>query len=275
MKKHFLIASMLFAALISLVSCGGNSNNNESNTNSSTPSVIPSVEPSVEPSVIPSVEPSDDTNDQYTGFAATVLYPNGTPAANVDVQWCIGEVCFNAITTDQNGVAKNPELNKGKDYIVHITEMSIPVGYTYNPNLYTSNDDNLQITIQLEVLNSTTGTGSKEDAYVLNDGYSKIFFEGTGNANIQYFSFKALENATYEIETIYDVNSAFTAKPVLHEFEAGFTSRIAQRAATGTGEGDNFKYSFTTTASTTYYFGIVLLDGSTEFIDLPIVITKK
>ncbi|MBQ9124720.1 MAG: hypothetical protein IJY14_03420 [Acholeplasmatales bacterium] len=255
MKKQLLIAGAIFAGLFSLASCGGNEDKTEpSNTNPSE-----SIQPSV---------------DEYDGFSATVLYPDGSPVKEVMVQWCIGEVCFNAIATDENGVAKNPDLNKGKDYIVHVTEASMPAGYSYNPNLYKSDDNNMQITINLVKLNEVTGDGSIASPYTFNEGMQFLYIENTGKSGVQYFTFTAAEAATYEIESVYDVNSAFPQLPALHEFNSD-GSYIKQRAVNGTGEEDNFKYSFEATAGTTYIYGVMLVDGSDGMADLPITITKK
>ena len=85
------------------------------------------------------------------GLKVTVLMPDGTPAKNVQVQWC-EKVCKLPVKVDDNGVAILTDYDKGVDYNVHV--LKTPEGYGYNPFEVIQNDQNKISTIKLTKLNS-------------------------------------------------------------------------------------------------------------------------
>ena len=63
--------------------------------------------------------PNGGNQVDVDGLKVTVLMPDGTPAKNVQVQWC-EKVCKMPVKVDDNGVAILTDYDKGVDYNVHV-----------------------------------------------------------------------------------------------------------------------------------------------------------
>ena len=233
MKNKFLFLLIAITCTFALFACS-------QTTKTETPSDIPSEETEA---------PADDR------YSVKVLYPDFTPVTSgVTVQWCVGDMCFLPKPVDANGVAYN-ELEDG-EYYVHLN--NVPAGYTYNPNIYITDQDNKNITILLFSISTTTGEGSKANPYVVNKGTYSIQFEEAKNAGMKYFSFTPTEAGSYVIESIcMDKLALSLVDPYI-----GFVGTDINGAPNTDGnsikDSVNFSRTFEAEANTTYYFIIMI-----------------
>ena len=71
------------------------------------PTAAPTTKPQAAPTDAPKPTETDPlpTTDGKVEYSVTVLYPDGTPAANVPVQICTPDgMCYIPVTTDETGV---------------------------------------------------------------------------------------------------------------------------------------------------------------------------
>lgn len=222
-------------AMLSLVACGGQGESVSSKEESSPESYEESLESSG-----PYIDPDL--------FAVTVLMPDGSPATGVKVQWCNKSACFMPIGVDENGVAVNEDLTNAQ-YYVHL--LSLPEGYTYNPNIYTPNESNKHIEIRLEAiaqmkLENKLDEPGKYNRYMMeSDKAYEITLSGDGK--FDYLGFNAKEPGIYEIESWAVDNLAVNpTDPVFAYYggERNFIPSAPYEEVEDGGIGKNFKYTF-------------------------------
>ncbi len=209
--------------------------------------------------------------DVFTGYLATVLYPDMSPVqGNVSVQWCDNKTCYMPIVVDQNGVAKNTTLKNGT-YYIHL--LNIPSGYTYNPNIYTATSDDKHVEIVLiPHSNFVNGEGNKQNPYVIGkDGYT-ISFDGIGASNVKYFSYTATETGKIQLISLaVDKLATNEIDPYL-----GFLGTSIDNTPDTSGNVSdikNFTYDFDVVSGTTYYFAIFVSSAQSFPAEFDICLT--
>ena len=174
--KLYFLALALFLSF-SLASCGNNETPDDPNQNET---------------------PNGGNQEDVDGLKVTVLMPDGTPAKNVQVQWC-EKVCKMPVKVDDNGVAVLTDYDKGVDYNVHV--LKAPEGYGYNPFEVVQNDQNKISTIKLTKLNSIeSGDGTITSPYVITTGMYSI----TADKTARYYVITPKEAGTYVLESYAD-----------------------------------------------------------------------
>lgn len=263
MKKKYLMLLPLMVFGLSLVACNKDK---------------PADEPgNVDPKPNEPVNPNPPVEEDIY-YSAKVLYPNGDPVTNTKVQWCTGNSCKSPVAVDSAGVAKYKLEDVDGGYYLHIAEGAIPTGYTYNPNIYTSDEGNRDIEIKLLKLETASGDGEKEKPYQLGVGAYSVRIESKGK--FPYFVFTAPEAGTYEIESLaMDKLATVIVDPIYLPYDDSSFSNRGLPVSTG-GTGKNFKTSFTVEKDGTVAFGISFNSSKDLFNkDVPaefdIVITKK
>ncbi|MCQ2742436.1 MAG: hypothetical protein MJ239_03965 [Bacilli bacterium] len=234
------------ASALLLISCGGGSSSASSNSN-------PQSIPTSEESQVSSLDPSF--------YSATVMFPDGTPVSGVDVMWCTSSQCFMPIRTDENGTSVNEAIGDNQ-YYVHISR--IPEGYTYNPNIYTPNEEDRHVDIFLEPLSIATlekeglPAGSDNRYIYESDKAYEVTLEEEGD--IIFFGFNAEASGKYEIESwAVDKQSTNPTNPKFLYYgddpTAIPTSPIEEKDDGGI--GDNFKYALNALEGKSYTFAII------------------
>lgn len=252
MKKNKLIAGLcILASGLMFASCEGDNTDAPQNTTSQVGDSIPS-----------------------NAYKVKVLYPDGTPATGVKVQWCSVEsgTCYNMVDVDTNGQGYTTEeaITTGTgNFNVHVN--NLPTGYGYNPYAVVQNSTSHDDTITLIKLNSNeTLSGSKESPDKVTVGYYSIKVLKTKDKTDKdeadknaYIYFETTEAGSYTIES-------YSPKPSDLEiyFAGNDLSNIEPTndfSKTG-GNENNFKYTFTVSEDkiNTPFVFILLDKGATS-----------
>ena len=232
MKNKFLAILLILSFSLVLFSCGS----------------------TTEPTLTPvETEPTETVVDER--YSVQVLYPDFTPVTSgVNVQWCVGDMCFLPQPVDSEGIAYI-ELEDG-EYYIHLN--NVPAGYTYNPNVYTTDQDNKNIKIVLYSLLSTTGEGSKANPYVVTKGTYSVQFEEAKTAGMKYFSFTPTEAGTYYIDSMCMDKLALSVVDPYIGFVGTDINNAPDTEGNAIKDSVNFSRSFVAEANTTYYFIIMI-----------------
>lgn len=217
------------------------------------------------------------TIDDPNAYSVKVVYPNGEPVASgVSVQWCTGDICLLPVAVNGAGVAYN-NLDDLKNYYIHID--GIPAGYTYNPNVYTTNKDNKKVEISLISLNELTGEGTLENPYVVKENAASVTYESQGALGIKYYSFTPSESGTYTIKSLaVDKLALNTIDPYIGFLGATETD-LAKADVSGNVDKNNkellnFSHTFTAEAGVTYRFIVFVSSADRYPASFDIYITK-
>ncbi len=120
-KKLALLctALTLTAGFAALTACGGSGDDNSSSVENTSSVVENSSEESSEEA-------------PATAYAITVLNADGSKAQNVNVQFCIANMCFAPVMVDENGTAviTTPE----SEYVVHVWAGDMSQEYSLQGN---------------------------------------------------------------------------------------------------------------------------------------------
>ncbi len=188
--------------------------------------------------------PGNDT-DGYT-FTVTLKY-NGTtfiPDAGeaVTVQWKSGQ---NIVRADVDGEGRATASGLDGDYTV--TLLTLPEGYTYDPNIHTANNKKRDITIELKALstpNKNSGTGL--NYYTSSINISKTgFYRATIKKAGQklFFRFNPQNSGEYVFKSYVDT-SANNVNPILYYYEGSNPQYLAENPTVITGGGEGFTSNF-------------------------------
>ncbi len=205
-------------------------------------------------------------------YAVKVVYPDNTPVTSgVSVQWCTGNNCFLPEPVNSQGIAEI-ELDDG-DYYIHIE--GVPTGYTYDPNAYTTSADNKFVEIKLLQLSTiSSGSGTETSPYVVSVGTYNLTFETAGNSGMKYYSFTALEDATYTIKSISMDKLAMNLVDPYIAFLGSENSMVFMDISGNVPGNINFTHEFEAEAGVTYKF-IILVSSANQFpAEFEIVISK-
>ena len=128
MKKLLSLLLVLAILSLSLVACGGAGGTSETPSDTENDSVDETQ------SASDSAAESESEDDGMVAYTVTVLYPDGTPAAGVYVQMCLGTSCQFPQATDANGVLT---VRQTPDDAWEVKLPQIPAGYTTDAPSYT------------------------------------------------------------------------------------------------------------------------------------------
>ncbi len=213
------------------------------------------------------------TIEDPNAYSVKVVYPNGEPVTGgVSVQWCTATSCLPTKEVNAAGVAYN-KLDDSKKYFIHIED--IPAGYTYDPNIYTTDKDNKKVEIKLITLNETTGEGTLDNPYVVSVGGANVNIESASLAGVKYFAFTPSEAGTYSIKSLAVDKFAMNAIDPYIGFLGDVETDITKADVKGNVAANiNFNHTFTAEANVTYLF-IVFVTSATKFpASFDIVISK-
>ncbi len=164
---------------------------------------------------------TDQGND--TSFSVS-LSLNGKPFIPTEeepfnAQWTDG-FSFHSATFDENGKA----VMEGLDGDYRVTLSSVPSGLAYNPNIYTANNENRHIVIELHEVTKTRGDGKSEyDCISLNaPGVYQVTLHGENDR--VFYEFHPRENGQYSVESWADVN-ANDVNPRLDVYTGTFAAK--------------------------------------------------
>lgn len=156
--------------------------------------------------------PADDTGEQGsedtqdTAFTVTLTL-NGEPFIPTEdeplnAQWTDG-FSFHAATFDENGKA----TVEGLDGDYKVTLSSVPTGLTYNPNVYTADNENRHVEIELYEIQKTRGDG--DDLYrciaLSEPGVYQVILNSPEHTVL--YEFIPRENGEYSVESWVDITA--------------------------------------------------------------------
>ncbi|MCD7729154.1 MAG: hypothetical protein LUI60_04500 [Clostridia bacterium] len=102
-----LAAFCLFTAVAALAACGGDDNTSKY------------------------AAEDDDTNWDYTTYVVYLLYPDGSPVADVDVQICSGTNCINGETNEDGRASITfPSSQQGETVYMHFPDVIVGIDAT-------------------------------------------------------------------------------------------------------------------------------------------------
>lgn len=205
------------------------------------------------------------TIDDPNAYSVKVVYPDGKPVTNgVSVQWCTGDICLLPVEVNGAGIAYN-KLDDSKNYYIHID--GIPVGYTYDPNVYSTDKNNKKVEIKLIASNELIGEGTVDNPYIVSVGALNVTFNEVSLAGIQYFSFTPTETCTYSIKSLAVSKLALNAIDPYIGFLGVTETDITKSDVSGNLDSKlniNFNHIFTAEAGVTYRF-IVFVTSAQRF----------
>ncbi len=171
---------------------------------------------------------------EYNGDPFTV-----TAATPITVTWNDG-INYASAEVDENGIASITGLDG--DYSV--TLKNLPLGYTYNPNIYSATNDTPEITIDIYKLGSTNGTGVSEYKRKVLTKTSMYRATLTNDSHKIFFEFKPEKSGTYTIESwVSTVDDKIN--PKVDIYTSSFAAPIYMYTLdTGGAEGKNYTKNF-------------------------------
>ena len=200
MKKVLISLMLIFAILVSFISCGEYnppSNSNGQNAPSDTDNGGADGEQNGSQS---------NTGPTFTAAVMVGGKPYSPPDVNapnaLKVRWTDGKT-YKTETVGEDGVATCSGLDG--DYVV--TLINLPDGYTYNPNIYTAGNDNPSVVIELKKISRCMGASI--------DLYNCIEIENAGEYRatitkedqVIFFQFSPTRAGRYVIESWMDVSA--------------------------------------------------------------------
>ncbi len=132
----------------------------------------------------------------------------------VEVQWSDGYSVHTA-ELGPDGYAKIGGLDG--DYKVTIN--NLPEGFTYNPNIYTADNVNRHVEIDMQKIQETRGTGTSEYSCISIKNTGVYCIEVKSADQVTYFEFAPSSSGTYSVESWMDV-TANEINPYAHYYGA-------------------------------------------------------
>ena len=231
---------------------------------------------------------NDDNNNNNNGdedgekpFTATLTYGGRIfkPETPISARWNDGSSVYSA-EFDEAGVAKVYDLDG--DFTVTISD--IPEGYTYNANVYTADNDNRDVEIELYKLNTYYGSGTDKYSNVIELtklGAYRVTFTEAGQQ--LFCEYRPPRSGTYAIESILDIN-ANEVNPRLDVYVGNAAWKPENPTSKIDGGGvssvytKNFKYEVNVANSNNVYSFAVKFDkrSHVEFpINIDFIITRN
>lgn len=245
MKKKLLFLLPILLLGVGLAACNEQKQPSEPNTPNSGENENPNGNVN---------QPQNPTPTKPT-YTVKITLPNGTAATGAKAQWCSGTECKTPVPVNSLGIASNTMADVEGGYFVHVAEGTLPKGYTYNPNIYTTDATNRDIEIKLlRIETSKAGDGTKEAPYQVGVGTYVVKVDVA--TEYPYYIFTAAEPGTYEIESLAVDKLATT---IIEPLYVGYGKDLTAEPnyIFSGGSGKNFKTTFTITEEQdSHCFGI-------------------
>lgn len=186
------------------------------------------------------------TEERGEPFVATVML-NGKPytppefsddSLSVKVRWTDGKT-YHTSVLGKDGRAEC----YGLDGEYSVTLVNLPTNYTYNPNVYTVNNDSRDVIIELLTISSAIGDGT--------DVYNCIGLSGPGVYRAKmdrdgqeiFYEFEPTKPGTYCIESMMDI-SAGMYNPIVDIYAGSFAYKVRERRIDGGGASSGYTTNF-------------------------------
>ena len=192
---------------------------------------------------------SDNNEAKGEPFVVTVML-NGkiyTPpqvsddSLAVKVRWTDGKT-YHTVNLGQDGMA----TCYGLDGEYSVTLINLPDAYTYNPNIYSVDNDNRTAVIELLTINTVYGDGSNVYKCIELSGPGVYRATMSKDGQEIFYQFEPTRAGTYCIESIVDV-SAGMYNPIVDIYSGTFAYKVRDKRIDGGGASlgytTNFKHT--------------------------------
>ena len=186
------------------------------------------------------------TTERGEPFVATVML-NGkayTPpevsddSLAVKVRWTDGK-SYKTVTLGKDGKAEC----YGLDGEYAVTLINLPSNYTYNPNIYTADNDSKSVVIELLPITQAYGDGSNEYKCIPLSGPGVYRANVTKEGQAIFYEFEPTKPGTYCIESIMDV-SAGMYNPFIDIYAGSFAYKIREKRIDSGGVSSGYTTNF-------------------------------
>ena len=186
------------------------------------------------------------TTERGEPFIATVML-NGkayTPpevsddSLAVKVRWTDGK-SYKTVTLGKDGKAEC----YGLDGEYAVTLINLPSNYTYNPNIYTADNDSKSVVIELLPITQAYGDGSNEYKCIPLSGPGVYRANVTKEGQAIFYEFEPTKPGTYCIESIMDV-SAGMYNPFIDIYAGSFAYKIREKRIDSGGVSSGYTTNF-------------------------------
>lgn len=231
----------------------------------------------------------DLSQEQEREFSVKVLYdgaflnPESLAAEGEEIEvkavWTNG-FSYHEAALDANGTANV----KGLDGEYRVTLSDLPTGYSYNPNIYTVNNNKRDVVIEIYDYKTVRGTGANLYDKCIKISKIGLYSAKLDNKNdIVYYEFTPKESGKYAVESWVDI-SANTINPKIDIYYGtsswkNFSYTLDDGAPGKQGSfTKNFLYEFEVSpeeVGNSYTFGVkaAVTTSASESIDIDFVIT--
>ncbi len=202
MKKKIYLLILAFVVFFSLIGCTGKTEE----TKPTDRPIIDNVEQPNNPNPDDPDNPNVETpGDEEVEFVASLKYEDELfiPQEEIKVIW------YNKFSQKSESIASDGYAKtKGLDgeYSVHLN--NAPEGYTYNPNIYTVDNENPIVVIELiSISKIRRGSGKDlyERAYKMDDTGTYRATFSTSNVQVLYYEFEPKKSGVYLLESLVDI----------------------------------------------------------------------
>ena len=236
MKNRIISLLLIFILLISLVACGeynppvNNGDNDETK----------------EPDGNTGGDSSGGTVERGEPFIATVML-NGKPytppetsddSLAVKVRWTDGK-SYQTVTLGKDGKAEC----YGLDGEYSVTLINLPSNYTYNPNIYSVNNNSRDVVIELMTITPAFGDGTDVYKCIKLSGPGVYRAKMTRNGQEIFYEFEPTRAGTYCIESLMDV-SAGMYNPIVDIYAGSFAYKVREKRIDGGGASQGYTTNF-------------------------------
>jgi len=232
MKNRIISLLLIFVLLLSLVACGEYKPPVDDGDNEETKE--------------PSGSTTDGTTERGEPFIATVVL-NGKPytppevsddSLAVKVRWTDGK-SYNTVTLGKDGKAECYGLDG--DYSV--TLINLPSNYTYNPNIYSVNNDSRDVVIELMTITPAFGDGTDVYKCIMLSGPGVYRAKITRDGQEIFYEFEPTRAGTYYIESLMDI-SAGMYNPIVDIYAGSFAYKVREKRVDGGGASQGYTTNF-------------------------------
>lgn len=208
-------------------------------------------------------EPQNDT------YSVTVIDENDMAVndSNMMVQWCnvSSGICLTPVPLSNEGKA-TVKSKLTSTFIIHL--VNVKKGYTYNPNIYTCDENNRDVTIKLYPVNDdlsladSTLSNSPTNPYLIssNNYYRVEFLEASSH---QYVGFHSNEGQYRLSSLVANTFNTYGTKVAVNSlYGDSFLTATNELAGNNTAtDGVNFIYNININNSCYVVFDLTVLEN--------------
>ena len=236
MKNRIISLLLILIMIFSLVACG--EYNPPADGNGDGDDKTPGTEDQT---------PPDDGGDKVgIPFKATVML-NGKPytppevsddSLAVKVRWTDGKT-YHTVTLNEEGTAEC----YGLDGEYSVTLINLPTNLTYNPNIYSADNDSTDVVIELLTITNATGKGTDEYNCIPLAGPGVYRAKISKDGQAIFYEFEPTKPGTYCIESLMDV-SAGMYNPFVDIYAGSFAYKVREKRIDGGGASSGYTTNF-------------------------------